>query len=164
MRIVLSSRRGHHFGQFKAYVQQLIHQATAGTTYLDQGKIVPEVLRYNLIELAYAPTQSGLQLADLVASAFFQSIERASPHYADKVAQTLRPLMAERKTASGRITKRDGVGVTFFPPLQAVHLLTPEQAAFFEYFGYDTGWLKSRKSQRNRQTFTQAQRMWSQQT
>jgi len=44
---------------------------------------------------------------------------------------------------------------------QVVHLLTLEQAAFFEHFGYDMAWLKSRKAQKKVQTFTQAERMWS---
>lgn len=161
LRIVMASRRGHHFGRFKAYLQQKINQATAGTTYLATRDIEPSVLRYSLIDRAPASQLAGLQLADVLVSAFFQSIERASPHYTDKVALSLRPLMAERKTASGRSTRRDGEGVTFFPPLQAVHLLTPEQAAFFEHFGYDMALLTSRKAQRNVQTLTQGQRMWS---
>lgn len=164
LRIVMASRRGHHFGAFKAYVLKLINQATAGTTYLDTRQIVADVLRYNLIDRAPASHLAGLQLADVLVSAFFQSIEQASPHYADKVALPLRPLMAERKTVRGRATSRAGEGVTFYPPLQAVHLLTPEQAAFFEHFGYDTAWLKSRKAQKKAQTFTQAQRMWSHQS
>lgn len=161
LRIVMASRRGHHFGRFKAYIQQKINQATAGTTYLATRDIDPSVLRYTLIDRAPASQLAGLQLADVLVSAFFQSIEQASPHHTDKVALPLRPLMAERRTASGRKVRRDGEGVTFFPPLQAVHLLTPEQAKFFEHFGYDMGWLKSRKAQKNKQTFTQAQRMWS---
>ncbi|MFN3992963.1 MAG: DUF3800 domain-containing protein [Tabrizicola flagellatus] len=161
LRIVMASRRGHHFGRFKAYIQQKINQATAGTTWLDTRDIDPAVLRYSLIDRAPASQLAGLQLADVLVSAFFQSVEQASPHHADKVALHLRPLMAERRTTSGRQTRRDGEGVTFFPPLQAVHLLTPAQAAFFEHFGYDMGWLKSRKAQKAAQTFTQAQRLWS---
>lgn len=160
LRIVMASRRGHHFGAFKAYVLKLINQATAGTTYLDTRQIEADVLRYNLIDRAPASRLAGLQLADVLVSAFFQSIERASPHHADKVAQHLRPLMADRKTGRGRTT-RAGAGVTFYPERQAVHLLTPEQAAFFEHFGYDTAWLKSRKAQKHEQKFTQAQRLWS---
>lgn len=161
LRIVMASRRGHHFGAFKAYVLKLINQAKAGTTYLDTRQIEADVLRYNLIERAPASQLAGLQLADVLVSAFFQSIERASPHHADKVAKHLRPLMAERKVARGRKVIRAGAGVTFFPERQAVHLLTPEQSAFFEYFGYDTAWLKSRKAQKHVQKFTQAERMWS---
>lgn len=160
LRIVMASRRGHHFGRFKAYIQQKINQATAGTTWLDTRDIDPSVLRYTLINREPASRLAGLQLADVLVSAFFQSIEQASPHHDDRVARALRPLMAERRTAKGRI-RRDGEGVTFFPDRKAVHLLTPDQAAFFEHFGYDMGWLKSRKAQKNVQTFTQAQRLWS---
>lgn len=161
LRIVMASRKGHHFGQFKAYVLKLINQATGGTTYLDTREIEASVLRYNLIERAPASQMAGLQLADVMVSAFFQSIEQASPHYADKVALSLRPLMAERKAQFSRRVNKSNEGVTFFPPAQVVHLLTPEQAAFFEHFGYDMAWLKSRKAQKKVQAFTQAERMWS---
>lgn len=161
LRIVMASRKGHHFGQFKAYMQQKINQATAGTTYLATRDIDPAVLRYNLIDRATASKLPGLQLADVLVSAFFQSIEQTSPHYADKVALQLFPLMAERKTTSGRKRRKDGEGVTFFPPMEAVHFLTPEQSAFFEHFGYDLAWLKSPKAQKKVLRFTQAERMWS---
>ena len=163
LRIVMASRKGHHFGQFKAYVLKLINQATGGTTYLDTREIDESVLRYNLIDRAPASKMAGLQLADTLVSAFFQSIEQSSPHYADKVALHLWPLMAERKAQYSRRVNKSNEGVTFFPAAQVVHLLTPEQATFFEHFGYDMAWLKSRKAQKKVQTFTQAERMWSRQ-
>ena len=46
-------------------------------------------------------------------------------------------------------------GVTFYPAAQVVNLLTPERAAFFEHFGYDISWLKSRMAQKKVQAFTQ---------
>lgn len=161
LRIVMASRRGHHFGHFKAYVLQLINQATAGTTYLDTREIDASVLNWNLIDRAPASQLAGLQLADVLVSAFAQSIERASPHYADKVAMHLRPLMAEKKVPRWRPASKANEGVTFYPATQAVHLLTPEQAVFFEHFGYDMAWLKSRKVQKAMQPFTQAERLWS---
>lgn len=163
LRIVMASRKGHHFGQFKAYVLKLINQATGGTTYLDTREIDAKVLRYNLIDRAPASQMAGLQLADTLVSAFFQSIEQSSPHYADKVALHLRPLMAEKKAQHSRRVNMSNEGVTFYPSTQVVHLLTPEQASFFEHFGYDISWLKSRKVQKNVQTFTQAERLWSRQ-
>ena len=161
LRIVMASRKGHHFGQFKAYVLKLINQATGGTTYLDTREIDASVLRYNLIERAPVSQMAGLQLADVMVSAFFQSIEQASPNYADKVALHLWPLMAERKAQFSRRLTKSNEGVTFYPDRQAVHFLTDEQAEFFEHFGYDMAWLKSRKAQKNIQTFTQAERLWS---
>ncbi len=164
LRIVMASRKGHHFGQFKAYVLKLINQATGGTTYLATREIDASVLRYNLIERAPASQMAGLQLADVMVSAFFQSIEQASPHYADKVALHLWPLMAERKAQFSRRLNKSNEGVTFYPDRQAVHLLTEEQATFFEHFGYDMAWLKSCRAQKKVQTFTQAERMWSRQS
>ncbi|MFE3837831.1 DUF3800 domain-containing protein [Pseudogemmobacter sonorensis] len=161
LRIVMASRRGHHFGHFKAYVLQLINQATAGTTYLAPRVIDASVLRYNLIDRAPASQLAGLQLADVMVSAFFQSIEQRSPHHADKVALHLRPLMAEKKVPRGRPASKANEGVTFFPDKQVVHLLTPEQSAFFAHFGYDMAWLKSRKVQKAVQPFKQAERLWS---
>lgn len=161
LRIVMASRRGHHFGHFKAYILQLINQATAGTTFLATREIDANALRYNLIDRAPASQLAGLQLADVLVSAFFQSIEQKSPHYADKVALHLLPLMAERKVPRGRPASKANEGVTFFPDKQVVHLLTPEQAMFFAHFGYDMAWLKSRKVQKAVQAFTQAERLWS---
>lgn len=163
LRIVMASRKGHHFGQFKSYVLKLINQAIGGTTYLDTREIDASVLRYDLIDRACASQMAGLQLADTLVSAFFQSIEQASPHYAEKVALHLWPLMAERKAQYSRRLNKSNEGVTFYPPAQVVHLLTPEQATFFEHFGYNIAWLKSRKAQKNVQTFTQAERLWSRQ-
>lgn len=161
LRIVMASRKGHHFGQFKAYVLQLINQATAGTTYLPTRQIVPDVLRYSLIERATASQCSGLQLADVLVSAFFQSLEQASPHHADKVAMHLRPLMAERKTANTRRKRSDDEGVTLFPAGKAAHLLSREQSNFFEHFGYDLAYQRSRSVKKHVQANTQSQRMWS---
>lgn len=149
LRIVMASRKGHHFGQFKAHVRKLIDQAKVGMTYLATREIDASVLRYNLIERAPASQMAGLQLADVMVSAFFQSIEQTSPNYADKVARHLLPLMAERKTQFSRRLNKSNEGVTFYPDWQAVHLLIEEPAAFFEHFGYDMAWLKSRKAQKN---------------
>lgn len=35
LKIIMASRKGHHFGHFKEYVQTLLNQAKDGTTYLD---------------------------------------------------------------------------------------------------------------------------------
>ena len=73
LRIVMASRKGHHFGRFKAYLAQLMNQAVAGTTYLNTREIKAGVLRWNEIERATASQVAGLQLADVLVSAFFLS-------------------------------------------------------------------------------------------
>lgn len=164
LRIVMASRKGHHFGQFKAYVMdKLVPQEIAGTTYQDTRRINPDVLRRDLIERLPASSDPGLQLADTLVSAFFQSLETYSPHHADKVALKLTPLMAKRPARyRGWRTCAAGEGVTLYHPT-AAKTLTEGQKAFFNAFGYDIAYLASRKP-KGRTHFTQAQRMWSHQS
>ncbi|MDR0808271.1 MAG: DUF3800 domain-containing protein [Gemmobacter sp.] len=162
LRIVMASRKGHHFGRFKAYLAQLMYQAVAGTTYLNTRTIRAEVLRWNKIDRAAASQVSGLQLADVLVSAFFQSIERVSPHYDDKVARCLLPLMAEQAARPGVSVSRANEGVTFYPAVKVARLLTAEQSSFFAQFGYDMDKLKGRNAVNHVQALSQAERMWSQ--
>lgn len=162
LRVVMASRKGHHFGQCKAYLAQLMNQAVAGTTFLNTREIKADVLRWNEIDRATGSQVAGLQLADVLVSAFFQSIERASRHYGDKVARCLLPLMAERVARPGGQTSRANEGVTFYPATRVAKLLTNEQSAFFAHFGYDMDSLKRRKALNHVQPLSQAERMWSQ--
>lgn len=161
LRVVMASRRGHHFGRFKAYVIQLKNQAVAGTTYLDAREIDPSVLCGDQILRLPASESPGLQLADTLVSAFFQSIEQASPNYTDQPALHLKPLMAEREKRFRGQRRYNNEGVTLYPAKDAIHSLTAQQCRFFEAFGYDPEWLKSRPRERRSQQFSQSQRMWS---
>ena len=160
LRIVMASRTGHHFGRFKAYVQQLINQATAGSTYLDTRAIDATVLRWSEIARVPASQSAGVQLADCMTSAFFQSLEQSSPTYDTEIAKNLLPLMAERGTREGRSKNCANEGVTLYPATRAAHLISPEQASFFTYFGYDLDHLKRRQPTRHNQTISQAERIW----
>lgn len=145
IKVVLASRRGHHFGHFKAYVLQLIRQATAETTYLKQKEIRPDLLNYNLIERAPASEMPGLQLADAVVSSVFQSIEQASPGYCNRPAFHLRRIVAgKRRWKNGPIHKNN-IGLTFFPATKAMDQITDDQKKFFSSFGYDFVWLENNK-------------------
>lgn len=142
LKIVMASRKGHHFGQFKDYVQKLLNQAAAGNTFLDIRVIAHEVLRYDQIERAPASTLSGLQLADTVVSSTFQSIERASPHYREKPALELKKIFAKKKHHPKYPAKALNVGMTLYPTNKVIGLLTDEQWAFFSEFGYDRAYLE----------------------
>ncbi|RHZ90446.1 DUF3800 domain-containing protein [Cereibacter sphaeroides] len=161
LRIMMDRRKGHHFHSFTAYVEQLIRQAIAGTTYLSTRQIDPSILRRTDISNPSAHQEAGLQLADVLVSAFFQSIEQSAPGYSEQAALSLRPLMAPRRHRLGRAVGWNNEGVTLYPAPRAAHLITPRQAKFFEGFGYDMRWLKSPKATRQSQRFTQAERMWS---
>lgn len=142
LKIVMASRKGHHFGHFKDYIQKLLDQAKEGVTFLDINEIRHEVLRYDLIERAPASTLPGLQLADTIVSATFQSIERSSPNYADKPAIELKNIIAKKKHHPNYPSKASNVGMTLFRATKVVDLLTDEQWRFFSEFGYDREYLR----------------------
>lgn len=161
LRIVLASRRGHHFGQFKAYLMaKLVPQAIGGTTFQDKRVLEPNVISRDLIERLPASQEPGLQLADTLVSAFFQSLEQASPHYQHKTAKSLRHLMARRRPRyPSQTTFWNNEGVTLYHP-SAAKILTPDQRDLLEFFGYDIAWLAAHKPKKP-QYFTQAERLWS---
>lgn len=144
LKIVMASRKGHHFGQFKDYVQKLLNQARAGRTFLDIREIAHEVLRYEQIERAPASTLAGLQLADAIVSSTFQSIERASPHNKDCPALELMRIIAQKTHHPKFPPKASNVGMTLYPASKVVDLLTDEQWDFFKSFGYDKAYLKKK--------------------
>lgn len=145
LRIVMASRRGHHFGHFKAYVLQLIHQATAGSTFLDTRVVEHSVLSYNLIERCSASSHPGLQLADAVVSSVFQSIEQNSPHYGERPAELLRCVIAGKSRWSGGPLFRNNMGLTIYPAKKAANMISEDQKKFFANFDYDFEWINGKK-------------------
>jgi hypothetical protein len=84
--------------------------------------------------------RAGLQVADVIAGAFYQAVERnrgeaenCDPSY----ARLLRPLIA--LSGKGKIL---GYGIKTMPNLWEMDLLT-EQRASLEFYGYSqSGWRK----------------------
>lgn len=71
-RIVFSERGGHDYQHLKAYLDLLEAQAVSGHGVKLAREIVPGVIQPELIEVRRHDDLAGLQLADIVASAFFQ--------------------------------------------------------------------------------------------
>ena len=136
IRIVFSRRNDLRYIDFANYIAKLRRQSLAGMLVIDQGDLAwsvvddEEILAYNHKERA------GLQLADLVASAFFQSVERNRPDDCEPTcASILKPRMAKNKF--GTIM---GHGIKTMPELDKMNL-SVEQKAIFEYYGYSkSGW------------------------
>lgn len=137
LKILMATRRGHHFGHFKAYVLQLKRQAQSRKTFLDTREVRPDVLDYDLIDRMPASKSSGLQLADVVVSSVFQSIEQLSKGYRGQPAKHLKSIVAgKRYRPSGKLYRRNE-GLTLFHTSKAPKLLSTEQAQFFQHFGFD---------------------------
>lgn len=75
LRVLFSQRGGHEYGQTKAYWEHLKAQASSETTYLRRREIKHQVLHFNLVDYVPHTSVAGLQLADVVASAFYQAID-----------------------------------------------------------------------------------------
>ncbi len=133
MRVVFSQRGGHSYGQTKAYWELLKAQAAGGTTFLDKRVMRHDVLRFNLVEYVPHFQNAGLQLADTVASAFFQAIEPSARGLDPSGAQALSPIMAQQ---SG-VFADYGVILQPTPPWKA--RLTPDQQLIFSFYGYSFG-------------------------
>lgn len=88
-----------------------------------------EVLDPFLFEEHPNKMRAGLQLADVVASAFFRAVERNSKGKTDvQYAQLLRPRMCF--DVSGRYI---GYGVKVLPS-HIIQRLPPEQRAIFDFY------------------------------
>lgn len=129
LRVLFSQRGGHSYGQTKAYWEVLRLQDAARTTFLNKRLMRFEVLRYALVDYVPHTQNAGLQMADIVASAFYQACDTNHGLQYVEPATLLRPKMARE---AGVVAD---VGVVLQPaPWKAQ--LTYDQQQVFEFYGY----------------------------
>ena len=127
MKVVFARRGGHDYRHFFSYVDRLAMQRRTNTLYLNSRGLDPVLLDRSDWSVAAAEKVAGLQMADTVASAFYQAANTLSPSWSLGPAKALKPVV------EGGADK----GVTLFPlPHQAP---VPDEArAIFRWYGY--GW------------------------
>lgn len=130
VKVIFSERGNHSYGQTKAYWEWLRAQSIAGTTHLDKRVIRHEVVRFGLVDYVSHKVEAGLQLADVVASAFFQATDTASQKWAIEPAKALRRRVAEE----AKSTADFGVVLQPTPAWRAD--LNPRQELIFRFYGY----------------------------
>ena len=131
VKIIFSRRKGHSYGHSFAYQETLKAQSRAGTTYLDKRTVQWQVMDYRLLEAAPHEFNPGLQLADVVAAAFFQAFDTLPPTiFEPNNARLLKPRVATENGSA------EGYGLTFLPWKYHEAELTPEQIDIFEYYGF----------------------------
>lgn len=130
LRVIFSKRGGHSYGQTKAYWEVLKNQSRAGTTVLAKRVINHEVLRFNLVDYVPHWQNAGLQLADIVASSFFQASNTLGSNWSTDPASQLRPRMARE----GSVIADYGLVLQPTPPWKAN--LTDDQKIIFRSYGY----------------------------
>ena len=132
LRVVFSQRGGHSYGQTKAYWELLKRQAAGGTTYLNKREIRHQVLRFNLVDYVPHQQNAGLQLADVVASAFYQAANSNEPRWEVRHAKQLEPIMAKERNVVADF------GLALQPTNSRDLCLTRDQKLIFKHYGYTT--------------------------
>ncbi|WP_338469231.1 DUF3800 domain-containing protein [Roseobacter fucihabitans] len=130
LKVVFSARGGHSYGQTKAYWEILKRQAAGGTTVLNKREIRHQVLRFNLIDYLPHQQNAGLQIADIIASAFYQSVETSTLKWEPRHAKMLQPIMAKERNVVADF------GLALQPTNPRDINLTEDQKAIFRYYGY----------------------------
>ncbi len=131
VKIAFSRRDGHSYGHTFAYNEILKVQSRAGTTFLNKRTVRWEVMDYNLLEIEAPSKNAGLQIADVVASPFYQAVDILPPTlWNPENARLLKPRMARYR---GR---HENYGVTFVPYRYHEAELLPDQIDIFDFYGF----------------------------
>jgi hypothetical protein len=131
LKIIYSERGGHSYGQTIAYHELLKNQTKGGTLVLTKRRIMWEVLDWRLAEPATHKSSAGAQLADVVASSFYQAMDTLAPtKWNNEFAKLLKPIIA---TDDGFFFNY-GLALQPTPPAKAK--LTDQQKEIFEFYGY----------------------------
>lgn len=134
VKIVFGKRGGHSYGHTFAYNDILKQQNRSRTTWLKKRELKWQVIHRLLQEAALTEEIAGLQLADIVASSFYQAVDILPPTIWNPAnAKWLRP----------RVAKEAGLyeeyGVAFQPfPFMTQAKLLPQQKEIFEFYGFNT--------------------------
>lgn len=132
IKIEFSERGGHSYSQTSAYHYYLRHQQQGGVVYLKTREPDTGMLNWDLMRAFPHGERAGLQLADFVASAFYQAIDCLGPGQWDTgPAEKLYPIIASENG------HRKNFGAALFPSRWWDAGLTPEQEQIFRFYGYD---------------------------
>ncbi len=131
LEIVFSDRGGMRYTQTKEYYDILKNQARSGLTYLTKRQIDWRVLHPHLVSSVSPRDNAGVQLADVIASSFYQAVDALGPGvWSPDHAKQLHQIMA---TEHGQRADY-GVALQPWPPWKA--RLTREQQEIFQFYGY----------------------------
>ena len=129
VRLEFSQRGGMSYSQFRAYMTWLRLQSGSGSLFLPQGDLDWSVVDVNQVFAYGHRRRAGLQLADTVASAFYQAVDINKPGICDpQFAELLAPRMC--LGLSGEVY---GFGVKLMPHMHQARLL-PKQRHIFDYY------------------------------
>ena len=128
---VVIATRGHDYDHFCAYIDKLSWQRQNKQLFLKGPGLSAEHLDRSSWRLEPCAEVAGLQLADVVASAFYQAANNSSPSHDIRPALALKPIMIGQESAAN-------TGVTLWP-LPHQGSIPAEARPIFEAYGYGFG-------------------------
>jgi Protein of unknown function (DUF3800) len=132
VKIEFSERGGHRYSQTSAYHYYLGLQQEGNKVYLQKRQPAARMLNWDLMEVHAHQNRAELQLADCVASAFYQATDCLGPgQWNVEPAKALKAIMA-RENGNYK-----NFGVALFPTPAWKGELAPDQRHIFENYGYD---------------------------
>jgi Protein of unknown function (DUF3800) len=132
--IILDERADIHISKLKVYLDGECRRIESGRAFHTKRQLKTEVMNSGCIKGGKDDDHGGLQLADIVASAFFLATENAKFPRLHRIepAKALDRIMwkgsSYRKIAANN-------GVTLFPAVTPSRL-TPKEKLIFEHYGY----------------------------
>lgn len=131
LEVIFARSGAHDYGHFFSYIDKLKMQSENGTLLLKGPGLNPKLLDRAAWSVRPAESWAGLQLADTIASSFYQAANTVAPTWDLAPAKALAPIMA-----GARAGKAANTGVTVWPlPDQAA---VPDDArAIFRAYGYN---------------------------
>lgn len=146
LKIIFSRRGGMNYSHFRAYMQKLQWQSESKSLFLNLGDIRWSVIDHNEIYAFDHKSMAGLQLADVIASAFFQSVTESKTRPCDpRFAKMLHKTVAYKVKSTQRgdqYRQRFGYGVKILPSLEKAELSLEQTEIFDHYRSWD--WIRKR--------------------
>lgn len=131
---------GLSYSQMNAYYEWLKIKSGAENLYLPLGDLAWETMDRSLLKFYPHKERPGLQIADIVASAFFKACDLHDTRECDpQFAKLLRPRMARSIYHGDNLIS--GYGVKLFPQYGKVrNRITAHQREIFDFYGYPKQW------------------------
>lgn len=130
VKLIFSRRGRHSYRHVLTYLSVLQKQTEEDRLYQNARAIDFSVVDPNFFEVIEHQRNAGCQIADVVASAFFQATNASSRNWTTRYAEALKPRMASRGSAHVNF------GVTLLPWSNWTLNLTDDQKSIFRFYGY----------------------------
>lgn len=130
VKLVFSRRGGHSYRHVETYIHLLANQAKAGQIYQTARTPDFRVVDHRLIDVIDHNKSAGCQIADVVASAFYQAANAGTKRWNTQYAEALKPRMAFENGMCAKF------GVTLLPWRNWTLNLTDAQKKIFRFYGY----------------------------